>query len=149
MRRHLLALAATTVGMLAIASGAYGASVKAEAPIQFENRFCGNNLELPAIGIAKYVRNTKTNVVTVNYKLTGGLPKTSYELTLWNTTGGVCEEIGPLVNKLTGAPLVLTTSKLGTGSKTGVIGVPPSDTEVFATGLGGGSYNDSLTVVLP
>jgi hypothetical protein len=147
MRKVLVIGLTVAAALAATASSAFAS--KATALVEHEGH-CGIEGPEPFIGVAKFTR--VGNSVTVAYKLTNGLPKTIYEVTLWNTTGlGTgCEDLGAPINAKTGKPAKFKTGATGKGGTTGVIVVPTGDTEFFLTGFDAtNGYNDSLRVFLP
>jgi hypothetical protein len=141
MRKLVILCALTALAVAAMSGAASAALVKATAPVQFHNENCGRNTEGKKIGTSVFKR--LGNTVEVTYKLTKGLPGDHYEISLWNATGGACQDLGTIAS--------LTTNKKGEGTAKGTIAVPAGDEMFFSTGLDKfeGFYNDSLTVLLP
>ncbi len=150
MRLHKIKMAfagAVAVAALACTSAtasAHKTVLKAKAPIQGLNEYCGEDrTELSTIGTATYRR--VGNVVSAVYKLKRGLPDTTYYVSLWEQLEGGenREEIGALAE--------FTTNRKGAGSGAGKIVVLAGDTTFFATGLTIEpyfGYNNSVAVEL-
>jgi hypothetical protein len=139
--RKLMVCAFTVVALASMSGVASATAVKAKSNIQRFNADCGNSTGEAKIGTA--VLKRVNNEVSVTYKLTNGIANDHYEVTLWNATGGACEDLGAVAS--------FTTSAKGKGSAKGEITVPETDVKFFATGLDSidGEFNDALTVNLP
>jgi hypothetical protein len=138
-------LSAVGLGLLATMAvgvpGAFAKSVKATAPIQEGNGFCGSNEEAdPVIGTVKFTRTG--NTVKFAVKLAKGLPNTKYGVDI---AARPCE----LLTR-TGE---FTTNKKGIGHSKGSIEVPSEDTEFFAdidpNGFAAPPFADTPFVSLP
>ena len=136
------ALAIAAIACTSATASAHKTALKAHAPIQARNEFCGvYDGELSTIGTASYKR--VGNVVSVAYKLKHGLPDSVYTVSLWEQQdgGAECEEIGELTK--------FRTNGFGSGTGKGEIVVPAGDSTVFATGYSHKHFNNSLAVELP
>ena len=150
MRTKALFVAAGALLMLAFGTGSVASassvaakSVKATAVIESHDADCGNDSGGASIGKAEYKRTG--NNVSVKYKLTAGLPSTTYTVTLWqwtsNDSGCNSLELGSVGR--------VTTSKKGKGVRAGTVSIPATVDHIFATGTAAGFNNDSLAVILP
>jgi hypothetical protein len=115
---------AATQGGNSFGSGpTVSASVKAEAPIQSGNYFCGENKpELAVRGVVKYKR--KGNTVSTTVKVTAGEPNTEYKVQL--------AEDAPLFCDLLAGEFSLKTNAKGKGHAKGSFEVPEEGTIFFA-----------------
>jgi hypothetical protein len=140
MKGRMAAFAALLLTALLCMGGVASAkSVKAKAPIQGGNKFCGKNeTGDPVWGTVTFKR--VGNSVTVKVKMNGGPPSTFFEVALY---GNGCQSLGALAS--------FTTSATGTGKAKATWTVPEGDTEFFADLFEPGPFlaNDTPYVSLP
>jgi hypothetical protein len=133
---------ATTALVAGLAGSASATSFSVSSLVQESNANCGKFEEgLAIIGSSKFIRTF--NKVKVTYSAKHLAKSTSYEVSLWNATGGKCEFLGNTAS--------FVTTSAGAGKATGEIEVPEKDNEFFATAEGGAKpfTNDSFIVTLP
>ena len=144
MRKVLLFIATTALvgGMTSTASAE---TFTAQSLVQSENGNCGHYVVGGGkiIGTSKFVRTV--NKMTVTYKAKHLAKSSSYQLELWNETGGACQFLGTIASGLT------TTT--GSISLTGSMEVPEADYEFFSDAVNTEGKlpfaADSLISVLP
>jgi hypothetical protein len=109
---------------------------KVSSPIQFQNANCGSSTSGAQIGKATISR--KHDTLKITWKLTAGLPNTTYDVQLWESAPTACTMIADLGN--------IVTNSHGKVSKKFTYSSVAGSTQVFTTGWDGSNYNDSLTV---
>lgn len=114
-----------TICLMSMGGVASAKSVKASAPFQKGNGFCNvNEPGDPILGTVKLQRTG--NTVKMTAKLTGASPDTRYSVSLFfpNIKALECEVLG--------APIEITTNKMGKGKGSGIVVVAAEDKEFSA-----------------